>query len=271
TSLARQKQWRVQKPVTAVGHPPPEIDFKISNGQSASKNEFPFLVAIQEIGSYGKIFCGGCIVSDRHIVTVAHCMKQQPNPSKLIARVGDHDLSSDTESRYARKHSIIQIINHPNHVGDYNDIALVLTRGSMEWSWGVAPICLPFLDTGDTLAGYPVEIAGWGSVKFSGPTSDILLKGNLVIIENDRCNFFYNNTIADNQLCTYDPTGKGVDSWQMDSGGPVVLRKRERMFLVGIISYGIPFVQGLAIGVNTRITSHLDWIQSHIRNPLCVR
>ncbi|XP_023030840.2 venom serine protease isoform X2 [Drosophila willistoni] len=209
---------------------PPDLDIRIGNGRNASKNEFPFLVAIQEIGSYIKIFCGGSIVSNRHIVTAAHCTKRQPLANNLMALVGAHDLNA--KSKYVRKHSISLIINHPNYVEDYNDIALLLTRTSMEWSWGVAPVCLPFLDTENSFVEHPVEIAGWGSVKFGGPTSDTLLKANLFVLENDRCNIYYNNTIEDNQLCTTDRSEQGMDSLQMDSGGPVILRQRDRMFLV---------------------------------------
>lgn len=48
---------------------------------------------------------------------------------------------------YAAQYRIQSIINHPGYAetnsGNINDIALLQTATRIEWSRGVAPICLP--------------------------------------------------------------------------------------------------------------------------------
>uniref|UniRef100_W8CBT5 Venom serine protease 34 n=1 Tax=Ceratitis capitata TaxID=7213 RepID=W8CBT5_CERCA len=122
---------------------------RITNGQEAAKHEYPSMVALRDIGSSQQIFCGGSIVSNRHIITAAHCMRVQPDPRRIIAYVGDHDLSSTTESIFAVQHRIQQIIIHPGYASTadsvVNDLALLITIARIEWSRGVGPICLPLL------------------------------------------------------------------------------------------------------------------------------
>lgn len=66
---------------------------RITNGVEATKHEFPSTVGLRDISSNQPIFCGGSIVSDRFIVTAAHCMAQR-SPSRILALAGDHDLTS---------------------------------------------------------------------------------------------------------------------------------------------------------------------------------
>ncbi|EDW60823.2 uncharacterized protein Dvir_GJ20650 [Drosophila virilis] len=245
---------------------------RITNGVEATKHEFPSMVGLREIGSNLPIFCGGSIVSDRFIVTAAHCTVQRL-ATRLLALVGDHDLSSGNESMFAVQYAIQAIINHPayNSIGDSNDIALLQTLAPIEFSRGVAPICLPFGQTQLAETYEIVDIAGWGTLGFGFAKSNTLQKAQLMTIVNAECSVRYNGTIAPNQVCTYDHMGLGQDSCQFDSGGPVIQRQRSRMFLLGIISYGRACGQSFGIGVNTRVSAHLNWLWRYLGGSVCAR
>lgn len=246
---------------------------RITNGVEAAKHEFPSMVGLRDVNSNIPIFCGGSIISDRYVVTAAHCTDRQPIGSRLLALIGDHDLSLDGESMFASQYAIQRIIRHPdyNSVQVTNDIALLQTVRRIVWSRGVAPICLPFAQSQLSETYEVVDIAGWGTLRFGSAKSNTLQKAKVMTIVNSECSARYNTSIAPNQVCTYDHTGLGQDSCQYDSGGPVILRQRSRMFLLGVISYGRSCGQSYGVGVNTRISTHLNWIRNYVGGSVCIR
>ncbi|KAH8245890.1 hypothetical protein KR038_010967 [Drosophila bunnanda] len=279
SSPATQQRSRLS--CQAVARPAPcdcgwSLPDRIANGLEAAKHEFPSMVGLRDLTSNLPIFCGGSIVSERFIVTAAHCTARQPVASRLLALVGEHDLSRATESIYAAQHRIQSIFNHPGYREtangvNINDIALLYTVTPMEWSRGVAPICLPVRQADSNFNYQNVDIMGWGTLGFAASKSNTLQKATLLTMDNAVCRTQFNSSISPSQLCTYDSRGRGQDSCQYDSGGPVILRQRERMFQLGVISFGRVCGQPFGIGVNTRITAHLNWMWRYVGGAVCVR
>ncbi|XP_067633465.1 venom serine protease [Eurosta solidaginis] len=242
---------------------------KIANGQAVSNNEFPFMAALQDRTSSAATFCGASIISHRFLLTATHCVRVQPVAANIIARVGFTQLSQVSNSRYSASYQIQRIIEYPGYIDEppTNDISLLQTAQNIEWSLGVGPICLP--PTASTTFTYKyVDVAGWGTQSFAGPTSNSLMKANLIVIDNSVCQQRYNVPIYASQMCTNDYAGTGRDACQYDSGGPVVLRN-SRLFLVGCISYGQACGQAYGTGVNTRITYYLNWIRQQTGYTTC--
>ncbi|XP_017836046.1 venom serine protease isoform X1 [Drosophila busckii] len=246
---------------------------RIANGVEAAKHEFPSMVGLRDLSSNLPIICGGSIISDRYIVTAAHCTVRQPVASRWIALVGDHELSSASESAFETQHSIQSIINHPDYNSNShaNDIALLRTVRSIEWSRGVAPICLPFGRNTLSETFEAVDIAGWGTLGFGAAKSNTLQKASLMTIANAQCSANYNVSIAASQICTFDHLGAGRDSCQFDSGGPLIHRQQGRLYLLGVISYGRACGQRYGVGINTRISAYLNWLWNYVNGAVCVR
>lgn len=220
-------------------------------------NEFPMMAGIVDADERA-VFCGSTIISVRYVLTAAHCMTNR-NYTRLGVLVGDHDISSGTDTNATMLYRVKKVIVHPNYAHDnFNDVALLKTRTKMEFGNEVGPACLPFQHSPDTFAGSFVQLLGWGTTSFGGPPSDILQKVTVSVLTNLQCTKFYPD-LTPQQMCTY---AKDKDACQMDSGGPVLWQNptTKRFVLVGIISMGIGC--GDTAGVNTRVGAYIDWIVS---------
>ncbi|XP_075166584.1 venom serine protease [Haematobia irritans] len=251
------------------------INTRITNGSETMRHEFPSMVALRDINSPQRVlvFCGGNIISHRHILTAAHCMRMYSDPRRIVAYVGDHDLSVVGESKFEAQYRIQRIINHPRYsagpIATINDISILITTTPIEWSRGVGPICLPWREAAETFTYIPVDVAGWGVLTFAGVKSNTLQKAQLITVENRVCQQQYNGSIQNSHICTYDYRGLGQDACQYDSGGPVIMRN-SRLLLLGLISFGQDCGRRYGTGVNTRITSHLPWLWSYVQNDVCL-
>lgn len=121
-------------------------------------------------------------------------------------------MGSDTP--YAALYAIQKIIKHPYYVptaDDKNyDIALVQTSNAIRWKRTIGPACLPFIYSGfdSYFNGYNLIVLGWGTTEFAGPTSKVLKKTSLAVIDNNECSKSYDD-INSGKICTYT---KGEDS-----------------------------------------------------------
>ncbi|GLG98225.1 uncharacterized protein GBIM_04819 [Gryllus bimaculatus] len=117
--------------------------------------------------------CGGTIISERVIVTAAHCFwdvssSQQKDQKlfKIAAGKIYHDWYSD--ELYAQKREIDKIILHPRFRGDalnwMADISLVKLREPLIMTFAIRPICLDFDKQFQTLftPGKMGVVVGWG-------------------------------------------------------------------------------------------------------------
>ncbi|KAL9702320.1 hypothetical protein quinque_005838 [Culex quinquefasciatus] len=229
---------------------------KIVGGSTAGVNEYTSLVGLLDKITVN-VFCSGVIINYRYILTAAHCVDNTPSPDRIQALVGDHNYRNGLDTPYSRLYDIDSIVWHENYVASTrdNDIAVLKTTVDMEWTRGVGPVCLPFNYWYYDFNTLQVDVAGWGTTSFGGPQSTTLLKTTLDVIANGNCPVQYVNS---KKICTFTP---GKDTCQFDSGGPLYLRGVQRMYTIGIVSYGGACAAATP-SVNTRITAYLDWIQT---------
>ncbi|XP_063897593.1 venom serine protease 34 isoform X1 [Helicoverpa armigera] len=229
---------------------------RIVGGNETGVNEYPMMVAIADM-RISEIKCGGVIISDRYVLSAAHCINGQL-VSNFALVVGEHDVTIG-DSPATRAYRIEQFLIHPQFTEsnyDY-DIAILRSASRIEFSEYVGPACLPFKFNTD-FAGRRVTILGWGTKFFGGPKSNVLLKADVDVISQSACRSQIQ--VTDRQMCTYTP---GKDACQDDSGGPVLYTDPATglLFNVGIISFGSSCASGP--GVNTRVTALLNWILSN--------
>ena len=206
---------------------------KIVGGSEVTPYSLPWQVAFVRRGS-NQPFCGGTLISDRHILTAAHCTWDVGSYDVIV---GEHNITSSSDGT---RHSVCRSVDHPdNNHPNYlqNDVAILHLLEPVKIGQRAVPACLPsqFLSCpslncpsvstfgGDFLAGKNMTVSGWGVLSEGGESPTVLHSVNVLGITNVQCNKEYSNssynvTITKDMLCAGKSDG-GVDACQGDSGG----------------------------------------------------
>lgn len=258
------------------------MEQRIIGGEETSLREFPWLVAIhrdEDNKNNNRVDCTGSLISDRWIITAAHCIPWwKDNPEKEIyVRINEHDVSSGNETAEHVRTIITQpkqIIIHPeyHHYTHVNDIALIYLPFRLRWSVDGPPICLPRKRDRRRAA----TAAGWGAVDSQGfEFPDVPYKVNMNIQSDAYCNATIPTKLEPTQMCAGGQERK--DTCTGDSGGPLMTRQRRRRknyILTGITSYAIGYTCGRKDNpaVYTNVFKYVGWIRKETRNGrMCLR
>uniref|UniRef100_A0A8C6S0G5 Transmembrane protease serine n=1 Tax=Nannospalax galili TaxID=1026970 RepID=A0A8C6S0G5_NANGA len=229
---------------------------RVKGGSTAQKGEWPWQASLRVNGRH---HCGASLISERFLVTAAHCFQKTDNLQNLTISFG-----TKVTPPYMQ-HNIQQVIIHEDYIkGEHHDdIAVILLTENVLFKNDVHRVCLP-----ETTQIFPpgegVVVTGWGALSHSGESPLLLQKASVKIIDTNICNAkeAYNGRILDTMLCAGYMEGN-IDACQGDSGGPLVHPNSQGIwYLVGIVSWGHECGKINKPGVYTRVTAYRNWIAS---------
>ncbi|XP_036333427.1 phenoloxidase-activating factor 3-like [Rhagoletis pomonella] len=260
------------------------LDDRVANGEDVAFGEFPWVAMLL----YGEKqpLCGGSVITDRFILTAAHCIKSTLN----LVRLGEHAVSTEVDCianvlcvTY-QEFGIEKTIKHPDY--DYatkKDIALIKLNDTIRFSnrhttryhVNIKPICLPTTPEEFTLLpDSDLIIAGWG-LKENDEPADILQKGLLKPEALEVCKRLYARySVDDSKICSRSV--KDMVSCRGDSGGPMFWKTRDRTrpgyfknryVQIGLVSLGYMHRCGNLTNVPfmfENVTHSMAWITHNI-------
>ncbi|HAS40722.1 MAG TPA: hypothetical protein DCS93_09600 [Microscillaceae bacterium] len=236
-------------PGVIFGQSPPTTS--IIGGTQIDITQAPYQVSIEDAAD-GSHFCGGVILSDRWILTAAHCVS---NVTSVIIHAGSTD---QTDNNVGQRITSSNIVIHPNYnamIYGY-DLALIELSQPLVFNHQVSPIeyanpcnitISDISDLGPTPgSSSPTPIAfltGWGLACNFCSTAATHLQGVEIpwispaqaMAINLNHNPTYTRVVSSLNLAFYDP-GKSASNG--DSGGPAVINKNGNLINVGITSWG---------------------------------
>jgi secreted trypsin-like serine protease len=234
---------------------------RIYGGTKAKLSDSPWQAALLTKGiddNFNAFFCGGTVISDRWILTAAHCVRPDDGPN---ADADDIEVLSGTVSlaneNSRPRNGVLEVIPHESY-----------KRGSRDFDIALIKVRDPIQGARASLAGPSpdgpspsllVRVSGWGRLAWGPPDySPDLLYVDVPVNPRAACDEAYPRQITSNMFCAGT---QNADSCKGDSGGPVVtLGSNQR--LVGVVSWGMPGCKGPRDpGVYTRVASFLDWIR----------
>ncbi|XP_053680039.1 venom protease isoform X2 [Anopheles nili] len=266
-------------PETGCGYSPVEHN-RVVGGVPAALNGWPWMALVGYRNALGEVSfkCGGSLITKRHVLTAAHCIRKD----LASVRLGEHDTSTDGETNHIDV-PVVRYESHPSYdkKDGHTDVAVLYMESEVQFSDAIKPICLPLSETIRTknFIGYTPFVAGWGRTQEGGKSANVLQELQLPIIANDECRTLYNKIGKvfsqkqfDNAVMCAGVLEGGKDSCQGDSGGPLMLPQRFGTnfyyYQVGVVSYGIGCARAEVPGVYTRVASFVDWIQQKVAEPL---
>uniref|UniRef100_A0A3Q2DZV4 Coagulation factor IX n=1 Tax=Cyprinodon variegatus TaxID=28743 RepID=A0A3Q2DZV4_CYPVA len=239
----------------------PEPFKRIVGGRVVTPGEIPWQVGLIANPS-GLLFCGGSILSERWIVTAAHCLVEAKG--SFFIRVGEHN--TDIKEGGEQDYEVLKEHMHPRYNASLNlynhDIALLFLKAPINFSATVRPICIGPMAFIEALLKQPspATVSGWGRTRFLGSTSNILQKIEVPFTDQTECKRSSNERITPLMFCAgYYDVAK--DACQGDSGGPHTNSFHGTWFLTGIVSWGEGCAEKGKYGVYTRVSVYYSWMK----------
>ncbi|EDS36582.1 transmembrane protease [Culex quinquefasciatus] len=241
----------------------------IVNGVDAKISDWPWHAAIRlhlAGGGEPEYVCGGTLISERFVVTAAHCTLNPENPNKaprMSVQLGVNAVGSPEGKTF----NVEKVHRHAGFSLEElrDDIALLELESPVEFTDFILPACLS--KRTELAPGKLGAVVGWGVTENDIPSTKLKL-AKLPVIDELECKRkepeLYGRVLTERVFCA--GYVNGTTACNGDSGGGIVFERGDAWYLGGVVSFtktrdGSHLCQTKTYSVFTRVTSYLDWIE----------
>ncbi|OWZ16753.1 Serine protease [Phytophthora megakarya] len=198
-------------------------------------------------------FCAGALIGPSHVLTTTSCI---PNNIRWVSVGSDSSTGADSGEQI----KVVAFLVHPNNTDFQNDFLIL----ELEQDSSFTPVVLDPVKSivkSGTLGGR----LGWNDTTVEAAQSRYLQSVEVQLVGNKICSTEL--TIDETNLCA-----RGVSATKScmgDNGGAVIVTKKKRDVLVGLVSSNAGCGEVGGMSVYSRVSAVRPWIDSVIKG-ICV-
>nr|WBW70043.1 venom protein [Lampona murina] len=258
-----------KRPLCPCGQNEDSLNTRVVGGHVAERTSFPFasalLFATGSRSPFFSAYCGATLITDRHVVTAAHCLRDARKPSHIAVDVGDYSLRDGRNKTIILSRNFAMFPEYHAH-SFHTDIGIIELQHPVSFESGIHTVPLPKQGF-ELKPGTTVIVYGWGRLSYTGDHPDKLNAVELPVVTNEKCQPQFVSEIEPNMLCAGGEEGK--DACIGDSGSGLVVRLDNQYVLSGVVSFGRNCALPGVPGVYTKVSSYVNWILEQTKTAGC--
>ncbi|CAH0549130.1 unnamed protein product [Brassicogethes aeneus] len=249
----------------------------IVDGLDVPKGAYPWLSAIFRVQNTGLTYiCSGSLISNRHVVTAAHCMQKDSRnvkPQDLLIILGKLNIAKWKPLPGEKMIEPESLHVHPNYASSNSDadIAVITLSEILTFSALIMPVCLwrgP--DNLNLVVGSDGVVAGWGKNEEGLISTAEPKQTFLPIVDQETClrsSHQFQYITSNRTFCAGSQNGKGPCNG--DSGSGLIIKRDQVWMLRGIVSMSISDTHSRTCDLNhyvvfTDASKFHSWLYSFI-------